>query len=100
MIETAPAFASLLVHYDPLVTSGKDVIAGYVKSKGTTAVASGNRLTLLRDGNGDGSLNQYGETPHALAVPTGAQAPQDGDSQIEHKHPEQGGSGNQIDGTA
>ncbi|QYF94634.1 sorbosone dehydrogenase family protein [Massilia sp. PAMC28688] len=32
----------------------KDLIAGYIKSKGTTSVESGNRLTLLRDGNGDG----------------------------------------------
>src|SRR5690625_2056207 len=27
----------------------KDVIAGYIKSRGTTSVESGNRLTLLRD---------------------------------------------------
>jgi glucose/arabinose dehydrogenase len=32
----------------------KDVIAGYIKAKGTTSVKSGNRLTLLRDGDGDG----------------------------------------------
>ena len=32
----------------------KDVVAGYIKAKGTTAVAGGNRLTLLRDANGDG----------------------------------------------
>ena len=32
----------------------KDVIAGYIKSKGTTSVKSGNRLTLLRDADGDG----------------------------------------------
>jgi glucose/arabinose dehydrogenase len=32
----------------------KDVIAGYIKAKGTTSVESGNRLTLLRDGDGDG----------------------------------------------
>jgi glucose/arabinose dehydrogenase len=32
----------------------KDVIAGYIKSKGTTSVKSGNRLTLVRDANGDG----------------------------------------------
>lgn len=32
----------------------KDVIAGYIKSKGTTSVESGNRLTLLRDADGDG----------------------------------------------
>jgi glucose/arabinose dehydrogenase len=33
----------------------KDVIAGYIKSKGTTPVKGGNRLTLLRDADGDGT---------------------------------------------
>jgi glucose/arabinose dehydrogenase len=32
----------------------KDLIAGYIKSKGTTSVKSGDRLTLLRDADGDG----------------------------------------------
>ena len=32
----------------------KDVIAGYIKAKGTTSVKGGDRLTLLRDANGDG----------------------------------------------
>ena len=32
----------------------KDVIAGSIQAKGTTAVKSGNRLTLLRDADGDG----------------------------------------------
>lgn len=32
----------------------KDVIAGYFKAKGTTKVKSGDRLTLLRDADGDG----------------------------------------------
>ncbi|MEW6371909.1 MAG: sorbosone dehydrogenase family protein [Pseudomonadota bacterium] len=32
----------------------KDVIAGYIKAKGTTKAKSGNRLTLLRDADGDG----------------------------------------------
>ncbi|MCH2551823.1 MAG: sorbosone dehydrogenase family protein [Alcanivorax sp.] len=32
----------------------KDVIAGYIKKQGTTSVKPGNRLTLLRDDNGDG----------------------------------------------
>ena len=32
----------------------KDVIAGYIKGQGTTSVPSGNRLTLLRDADGDG----------------------------------------------
>jgi len=33
----------------------KDIIAGVIKSQGTTSVESGDRLTLLRDRNGDGS---------------------------------------------
>ncbi|MCK9563633.1 MAG: sorbosone dehydrogenase family protein [Bacteroidales bacterium] len=33
----------------------KDMIAGYIKARGTTSVESGNRLTLLRDADGDGS---------------------------------------------
>jgi glucose/arabinose dehydrogenase len=32
----------------------KDVIAGYIKSKGKTPVKGGNRVTLLRDADGDG----------------------------------------------
>jgi glucose/arabinose dehydrogenase len=32
----------------------KDVIAGYLKSKGTSPVKGGDRLTLLRDADGDG----------------------------------------------
>ncbi len=33
----------------------KDIIAGLIKAKGTSPVKSGNRLTLLRDANGDGT---------------------------------------------
>ena len=32
----------------------KDIIASFIKAKGTSSAASGNRLTLLRDANGDG----------------------------------------------
>lgn len=32
----------------------KDLIAGYIKAKGTTSVKGGDRLTLLRDADGDG----------------------------------------------
>jgi glucose/arabinose dehydrogenase len=32
----------------------KDVIAGYIKARGNTQVKGGNRLTLLRDADGDG----------------------------------------------
>ena len=33
----------------------KDFIAGYIKKKGTSPVKGGDRLTLLRDSNGDGT---------------------------------------------
>jgi len=33
----------------------KDVIAGYIKARGNTTVESGDRLTLLRDADGDGT---------------------------------------------
>ena len=33
----------------------KDIIAGYIKGRGNTQVESGNRLTLLRDADGDGT---------------------------------------------
>ncbi|WNO54384.1 PQQ-dependent sugar dehydrogenase [Stakelama saccharophila] len=32
----------------------KDLVAGYLKAKGTTSVKGGDRLTLLRDADGDG----------------------------------------------
>ena len=41
----------------------KDVIAGFVKARGTSPVEGGNRLTLLRDADGDGTY----ETQHAFA---------------------------------
>ncbi len=54
----------LLPNGDILVAEGKggsaaslkpkDVVAGYIKSKGTTPVKGGDRLTLLRDADGDG----------------------------------------------
>lgn len=51
----------------------KDFIAGYIKSQGNTAVESGNRLTLLRDENGDGTYQQsvFAEdlnAPYGLAL--------------------------------
>lgn len=51
----------------------KDFIAGYIKSQGNTAVESGNRLTLLRDENGDGTYEQsvFAEdlnAPYGLAL--------------------------------
>lgn len=49
----------------------KDVIAGYLKSKGTTSVKSGNRLTLLRDSDGDGTYEQQGIFADNLNAPYG-----------------------------
>lgn len=51
----------------------KDVIAGYIKDQGNTAVESGDRLTLLRDENGDGNYEQmiFAEelnAPYGLAL--------------------------------
>src|SRR5690606_9424502 len=33
----------------------KDIIAGIIKARGTTSVEGGDRLTLLRDADGDGA---------------------------------------------
>jgi glucose/arabinose dehydrogenase len=60
-----PRHTLLLPNGDILVAEGKgggdkprlrpkDFIAGYLLAKGTTSVESGDRLTLLRDVNGDG----------------------------------------------
>ncbi|OJA06915.1 sorbosone dehydrogenase family protein [Halomonas sp. QHL1] len=51
----------------------KDFIAGYIKDQGNTTVESGNRLTLLRDENGDGNYEQsvFAEdlnAPYGLAL--------------------------------
>ena len=52
----------------------KDFIAGVIKSKGTTQVKGGNRLTLLRDADGDGKYEGrwvYAENlnaPYGLAL--------------------------------
>lgn len=59
-----PRQTLLLPNGDILVAEGrggsapnlkpKDVIAGRIKAQGTSSVKGGNRLTLLRDANGDG----------------------------------------------
>jgi glucose/arabinose dehydrogenase len=59
-----PRQTLLLPNGDILVAEGrggnapklkpKDVIANHIKAKGTSSVQSGNRLTLLRDADGDG----------------------------------------------
>nr|WP_314444285.1 sorbosone dehydrogenase family protein [uncultured Sphingomonas sp.] len=40
---------------DAPIVRPKDLIAGYFKKKGTSSVEGGDRLTLLRDANGDGT---------------------------------------------
>lgn len=56
------------------VLTPKDYIAGLLKSRGTTPVKGGNRLTLLRDADGDGTYEGrwiYAENlnaPYGLAV--------------------------------
>jgi glucose/arabinose dehydrogenase len=49
----------------------KDVIAGYIKAKGVTQVQSGNRLTLLRDANGDGVYEMRRIFANRLDAPYG-----------------------------
>ena len=49
----------------------KDVIASYIKAKGNTSVASGNRLTLLRDANGDGTYEVQTVFAEDLNAPYG-----------------------------
>jgi glucose/arabinose dehydrogenase len=56
----------------------KDLIAGYIKSLGKTSVKSGNRLTLLRDADGDGVYESQGvfadnlDAPYGLALINGS----------------------------
>ncbi len=49
----------------------KDVIASLIKSKGNTAVESGNRLTLLQDPAGDGSYKERKVFAEGLNAPYG-----------------------------
>lgn len=49
----------------------KDVIAGYIKAQGTTSVESGDRLTLLRDSDGDGSYERQTVFADDLNAPYG-----------------------------
>lgn len=56
----------------------KDLIANYIKSLGKSSVKGGNRLTLLRDGDGDGVYETRGvfaadlNAPYGLALVDGA----------------------------
>jgi Glucose/sorbosone dehydrogenases len=49
----------------------KDVIAGFIKAKGTTSVEGGNRLTLLRDADGDGTYEARSVFAEGLDAPYG-----------------------------
>ncbi|HRO59867.1 MAG TPA: sorbosone dehydrogenase family protein [Burkholderiaceae bacterium] len=49
----------------------KDVIAGYIKARGTTSVESGDRLTLLRDKDGDGLYEEQTVFAEDLDAPYG-----------------------------
>lgn len=49
----------------------KDFIAGLIQSKGTTAVKGGDRLTLLRDADGDGTYEQQTVFADGLNAPYG-----------------------------
>jgi len=76
-----PRQALVLPNGDILVAEGrgggapkltpKDVIAARIKAKGTTSVAGGNRLTLLRDGDGDGSYETQRVFAENLNAPYG-----------------------------
>ena len=56
----------------------KDFIAGYIKAKGKTTVKGGNRITLLRDADGDGRAEvkevfiDHLNAPYGLAFVNGA----------------------------
>lgn len=49
----------------------KDVIAGVIKARGNTTVAGGNRLTLLRDADGDGTYELQTVFADSLNAPYG-----------------------------
>ncbi|CAO3414524.1 PQQ-dependent sugar dehydrogenase [Azospirillum argentinense] len=49
----------------------KDFIAGIIKAKGTTSVPSGNRITLLRDADGDGKYEERTVFADQLNAPYG-----------------------------
>ncbi|MGV8842440.1 MAG: PQQ-dependent sugar dehydrogenase [Pseudomonas sp.] len=49
----------------------KDVIAGYIKAQGNTQIKGGNRLTLLRDADGDGTYEMKTVFAENLNAPYG-----------------------------
>lgn len=56
---------------DAPVMRPKDLIAGYIKKKGTSSVEGGDRLTLLRDANGDGTYEGRAIFAENLDAPYG-----------------------------
>src|SRR3546814_19323352 len=76
-----PRHTRVLPNGDILVAEGKgcgaskltpkDVIAGYIKAKGTSPVKGGNRLTLLRDSDGDGAYEARAVFAENLNAPYG-----------------------------
>lgn len=56
----------------------KDIIAGFIKGLGRTSVDSGDRLTLLRDADGDGSYETQGIFADNLNAPYGLALIDDG----------------------
>jgi len=49
----------------------KDIIAGYIKAKGKTKVKGGNRISLLRDADGDGRAERRSVLIDGLNAPYG-----------------------------
>jgi glucose/arabinose dehydrogenase len=76
-----PRQVLMLPNGDILVSEGKgggapkltpkDVIAGFIKAKGTSPVKGGNRLTLLRDADGDGDYETRSVFAENLNAPYG-----------------------------
>ena len=76
-----PRQTLLLPNGDILVAEGrggnapalkpKDVLAGVIKSRGTTSVPGGDRLTLLRDADGDGEYELQTVFAEGLDAPYG-----------------------------
>lgn len=76
-----PRQTLLLPNGDILVSEGsggnapalrpKDIIAGFIKSLGKSKVKGGDRLTLLRDADGDGTYEQQGVFADNLNAPYG-----------------------------
>lgn len=76
-----PRQTLLLPNGDILVAEGsggnapalrpKDLVAGYIKSLGKSSVKPGNRLTLLRDADGDGTYEHRGIFAENLNAPYG-----------------------------